>query len=207
MGAHDASTRRAEPAKDDRTASTRCTAKIKAPGHRTTRALKDYKLADPHGPSPPDGLQIQIVDDQNRAMFDSGSALVKPYMRDILRAIGGALSGVENRISCGGPHRRHALRQQRPRLQQLGTLQPTAPTLRGANWWLGGHARRLSWCGVSGLGVQRSAGAKQPTCTRSTGASASLVLTQRGRRTSSPAHGCKAIPDNHFSDPARPRYC
>jgi chemotaxis protein MotB len=50
----------------------------------------------------PDGLQIQIVDDQKRAMFDSGSALVKPYMRDILREIGGALNGVQNRISLAG---------------------------------------------------------------------------------------------------------
>ncbi len=50
----------------------------------------------------PDGLQIQIVDDQNRPMFDSGSALVKPYMRDILRAIGAALGDVENRISLAG---------------------------------------------------------------------------------------------------------
>jgi len=50
----------------------------------------------------PDGLQIQIVDDQNRPMFDSGSALVKPYMRDILREIGASLGGVENRISLAG---------------------------------------------------------------------------------------------------------
>jgi chemotaxis protein MotB len=50
----------------------------------------------------PDGLQIQIVDEQNRPMFDSGSALVKPYMRDILREIGSALSEVENHISLAG---------------------------------------------------------------------------------------------------------
>ena len=50
----------------------------------------------------PDGLQIQIVDEQNRPMFDSGSALVKPYMRDILRGIGAALAGVENSISLSG---------------------------------------------------------------------------------------------------------
>lgn len=50
----------------------------------------------------PDGLQIQIVDNQNRPMFDSGSALVKPYMRDILHAIGASLSGVESRISLAG---------------------------------------------------------------------------------------------------------
>ena len=50
----------------------------------------------------PDGLHIQIVDAQNRPMFDTGSALVKPYMRDILREIGMALGDVENRISLAG---------------------------------------------------------------------------------------------------------
>ena len=50
----------------------------------------------------PDGLQIQIVDDQKRPMFDSGSAVVKSYMRDILREIGAALNGVENKISLDG---------------------------------------------------------------------------------------------------------
>ena len=50
----------------------------------------------------PDGLQIQIVDDQGRPMFTSGSAIVQPYMREILREIGAALNGVENRISLDG---------------------------------------------------------------------------------------------------------
>jgi chemotaxis protein MotB len=50
----------------------------------------------------PDGLQIQIVDDQKRPMFDSGSAVVKPYMRDILREIGIALLDVDNKISLDG---------------------------------------------------------------------------------------------------------
>ena len=50
----------------------------------------------------PDGLHIQIVDDQKRPMFDAGSALVKPYMRDILREIGTALGDVENRIALAG---------------------------------------------------------------------------------------------------------
>ena len=49
-----------------------------------------------------DGLQIQIVDGQNRAMFDVGSALVQPHMREILRAIGAAMSDVENRIALSG---------------------------------------------------------------------------------------------------------
>jgi len=50
----------------------------------------------------PDGLQIQIVDDQRRPMFDSGSAVVKPYMREILREINGALLGVDNKIGLDG---------------------------------------------------------------------------------------------------------
>ncbi len=50
----------------------------------------------------PDGLLIQIVDDQRRPMFDSGSAVLKPYMRDILREIGTALLDVENKISLDG---------------------------------------------------------------------------------------------------------
>ena len=50
----------------------------------------------------PDGLQIQIVDDQKRPMFDIGSASVKPYMRDILREIGVTLSDVDNKISVDG---------------------------------------------------------------------------------------------------------
>ncbi|MDP3166197.1 MAG: flagellar motor protein MotB, partial [Hydrogenophaga sp.] len=49
-----------------------------------------------------DGLHIQIMDQQNRPMFDTGSSLVKPYMRDILREIGKALGDVENRIALAG---------------------------------------------------------------------------------------------------------
>jgi chemotaxis protein MotB len=50
----------------------------------------------------PDGLQIQIIDNQKRPMFDSGSASVKPYMRDILQEIGLALMDVDNKISLDG---------------------------------------------------------------------------------------------------------
>jgi chemotaxis protein MotB len=49
-----------------------------------------------------EGLRIQIVDEQNRPMFDSSSAELKPYTRDILRQIGKALNGVSNRISLAG---------------------------------------------------------------------------------------------------------
>jgi len=49
-----------------------------------------------------DGLRIQIVDDQNRPMFDSGSAVVKPYMRELLHEIGSVLSEVPNRLTLEG---------------------------------------------------------------------------------------------------------
>ncbi|MBH2017700.1 MAG: flagellar motor protein MotB [Burkholderiales bacterium] len=49
-----------------------------------------------------EGLRIQIVDDQSRPMFDSGNTEVKGYMRDILRAIGGVLGEVPNRLTIEG---------------------------------------------------------------------------------------------------------
>jgi chemotaxis protein MotB len=49
-----------------------------------------------------DGLRIQIVDDQSRPMFDSGSAIVKPYMRDLLREIGNVLAEVPNHLTLEG---------------------------------------------------------------------------------------------------------
>ena len=49
-----------------------------------------------------DGLRIQIVDEQNRAMFDSGSSVVKPYMRELLREIGSVLAEVPNRLTLEG---------------------------------------------------------------------------------------------------------
>ncbi len=50
----------------------------------------------------PDGLRIQIVDEQNRPMFDSGSAVVKPYMRELLREIGNVLAEVPNHLKLEG---------------------------------------------------------------------------------------------------------
>jgi chemotaxis protein MotB len=49
-----------------------------------------------------EGLRIQIVDDKNRPMFDSGGAVMKPYTRDILREIGKTLNQVPNKISLSG---------------------------------------------------------------------------------------------------------
>ena len=49
-----------------------------------------------------DGLRIQIVDELARPMFDSGSAVVKPYMRELLRAIGSVLLEVPNHLTLEG---------------------------------------------------------------------------------------------------------
>jgi chemotaxis protein MotB len=49
-----------------------------------------------------DGLRIQIADEQNRPMFASGSAVVQPYMRELLREIGQVLVLVPNRLTLEG---------------------------------------------------------------------------------------------------------
>jgi chemotaxis protein MotB len=49
-----------------------------------------------------EGLQITVVDEQNRAMFDTGRAVLKDYTRDIMQAIGGLLNDVDNAISLAG---------------------------------------------------------------------------------------------------------
>ncbi|KQV60001.1 flagellar motor protein MotB [Pelomonas sp. Root1217] len=49
-----------------------------------------------------EGLRIQIVDEGNRPMFDSGSAIVKPYMRELLRELGSVLTEVPNRLTVEG---------------------------------------------------------------------------------------------------------
>ena len=49
-----------------------------------------------------EGLRIQIVDEQNRPMFDTSSAELKPYTRVILREIGKALNAVPNKLSLSG---------------------------------------------------------------------------------------------------------
>jgi chemotaxis protein MotB len=60
--------------------------------------FKDQLLLD----ITPDGLRIQIVDDQNRAMFQSSKAELEPYAKEILHEIGKMLNGVENKISISG---------------------------------------------------------------------------------------------------------
>ena len=49
-----------------------------------------------------DGLRIQIVDESQRPMFASGSAVVQPYMRELLHEIGAVLAEVPNRLTLEG---------------------------------------------------------------------------------------------------------
>ena len=60
--------------------------------------FKDQLLLD----ITPEGLRIQIVDEQNRPMFDVGSAELKPYTRDILRELSPYLDNTDRRISLSG---------------------------------------------------------------------------------------------------------
>jgi chemotaxis protein MotB len=65
------------------------------------RALEDYAdqlLFD----ITEEGLRIQIVDQENRAMFDQGSAHLQPYTEDILAEIVRVIDQVPNRISISG---------------------------------------------------------------------------------------------------------
>ena len=50
----------------------------------------------------PEGLRIQIVDQQNRPMFQIGSAVVQPYMRTILRELGPLFNQISNSVTISG---------------------------------------------------------------------------------------------------------
>ncbi len=49
-----------------------------------------------------EGLRIQIIDEQNRPMFENARADLQPYAKKILHEIGKTLNGVENKISLSG---------------------------------------------------------------------------------------------------------
>jgi chemotaxis protein MotB len=49
-----------------------------------------------------EGLRIQIVDEQNRPMFDTSSSELKPYTKVILREIGAVLNSVPSKLSLSG---------------------------------------------------------------------------------------------------------
>jgi chemotaxis protein MotB len=60
--------------------------------------FKDQLLLD----ITPEGLRIQIIDSQNRPMFDLGRANLKPYTSTILHELASYLNSVPNRISLSG---------------------------------------------------------------------------------------------------------
>ena len=62
------------------------------------KAFKDQILLD----ITPEGLRIQIIDKENRSMFDSGSAELKPYTLEIMTEIAAIVSTVPNRLSISG---------------------------------------------------------------------------------------------------------
>ncbi|MFF7707631.1 flagellar motor protein MotB [Pseudomonas sp. NPDC007930] len=49
-----------------------------------------------------DGLRIQIMDAENRPMFDIGSARLKPYFEDLLLAMADTIKEVPNKVSISG---------------------------------------------------------------------------------------------------------
>jgi chemotaxis protein MotB len=65
---------------------------------KTLRPFKDQLLLD----ITPEGLRIQIVDAQNRPMFDLGSSRLKDYTVSILHELTAYLNSVPNRISLSG---------------------------------------------------------------------------------------------------------
>ena len=64
----------------------------------TMRQYKNQLLID----ITTDGLRIQIVDEQNRAMFASAKAELQPYTKEILFEIGRTLNDMPNKISLSG---------------------------------------------------------------------------------------------------------
>jgi chemotaxis protein MotB len=60
--------------------------------------FKDQLLLD----ITPEGLRIQIVDKQNRPMFDTGSATLEPYTVAILHELAGFIDQAPNKISISG---------------------------------------------------------------------------------------------------------
>ena len=67
-------------------------------GNSMLRQFKSQLLMD----VTTEGLRIQIIDEQNRPMFDTSSTELKPYSKVILREIGLALNSVPNKVSFSG---------------------------------------------------------------------------------------------------------
>jgi len=66
-----------------------------------SQILKDYKNQMKLEMTP-EGLKIQIIDEQNRPMFDSGSSRMLPHTRVLLQQLAQQLNQLPNRISISG---------------------------------------------------------------------------------------------------------
>src|SRR3546814_12278033 len=52
----------------------------------------------------PAGLRVQIIDKQNRPMFDTGSARMQSYMRAIFRELAPVFNKLPHQIRLSGPN-------------------------------------------------------------------------------------------------------
>jgi hypothetical protein len=127
--------------------------------------FKDQLLLD----ITPEGLRIQIVDAQNRPMFDLGSRTLKDYTAQILKEV--ALP--EHGAQPHQPHRPHRHNAVWPseRATPTGSSRPIAPTPRARALEPAAWSRRRSraWSGCP----RRCCSTRQNPATRSTAASAS----------------------------------
>ena len=88
--------------------------RLKVEADRMNKVMSDLELARDTDPRlkafrdqvrldmTKDGLRIQIVDDKNGPMFDSGSTVVKGFVRDFLHTIGQMLNNIENKVTLSG---------------------------------------------------------------------------------------------------------
>jgi chemotaxis protein MotB len=67
------------------------------------KAYKDQLVLD----FTEEGLRIQLIDKDDRPMFDSGSDSLKPYSREILRQLVKVIEEVPNRVSISGHTDQH----------------------------------------------------------------------------------------------------
>ena len=79
-----------------------------------------------------DGLRIQIIDAENRPMFDLGSARLQPYFEDILLAMADVIQTMPNKISISG--HTDASRTRGRAISATGNCRPVGPTRRDAHW-------------------------------------------------------------------------
>lgn len=119
----------------------------------------------------PDGLRIQIIDSENRPMFDSGSARLKPYFEDILLAMADTIKAVPNKISISG--HTDAKPTRAPEISVTGSFRPTVPTPRVGRWWRAAirTVRWLAWwvmprrrCSIARTRSTRSTGVSTSWC-------------------------------------------